>query len=225
MFYLLDTAETDKIKKAFDLYPLDGVTTNPTIIAKENKDFLSLLEEIRKIIGEDKMLHVQVLARNAAEMIAEAKYLNQKVGGKLYIKIPVTAEGIKAIKLLSAQGIETTATAIFTAQQALMAAKAGADFAAPYVNRIGNTNVDGAQVVKDIATLFKENNLKTKILAASFKNVNQIHKIMLSGAQSFTAGPDLIDKLLEHSGTSSSVDQFINDWESVYGKDKLSFDV
>lgn len=225
MLYLLDTAEIDKIEKAFDLYPMDGVTTNPTIIAKEKKDFLSLLNEIRKIIGKEKMLHVQVLARKAEAMIKEAKYLNEKIGGNLYIKIPVTGEGIKAVKLLAAQGIKTTATAIFTAQQALMAAEAGASFAAPYVNRIANTNTDGTQVVKDIASLFKENNLKTKILAASFKNVNQIHQIMLNGAEAFTAGPELMDQLLEHSGTKASVDQFIADWESVYGENNLSFDV
>ena len=224
MLYLLDTAEIEKIEKAFELYPLDGVTTNPSIIAKENKDFISLLNQIRDIIGEDKMLHVQVLAEKAEKMIKEAKYLNNKIGGNLYIKIPVTDQGIKAIKNLGNE-IKITATAIFTPQQALMAAKAGADFAAPYVNRISNTNVSGIKVVSEIAQLLKENNLETKILAASFKNIQQIHEVTLNGAQAITAGTELIEKLLEHSGTTASIEQFIKDWEAVYGKGHLTYDL
>lgn len=225
MQYLLDTAEIESIKKAFELYPLDGVTTNPSIIAKENKGFISLLNQIRNIIGEDKMLHVQVLAKNAEQMIKEAKYLKNKIGGNIYIKIPVTAQGIKAIKSLKPHNFQITATAIFTPQQALMAAKAGADFVAPYVNRISNTNVSGIKVVREIVHLLKENNLKTKVLAASFKNIQQIHEVTLNGAQAITAGVELTEKLLEHSGTSNSVEKFIKDWETIYGKGNLTYDI
>ncbi|ADQ13618.1 fructose-6-phosphate aldolase [Halanaerobium hydrogeniformans] len=225
MLYLLDTAKIEEIEKAFDLYPLDGVTTNPSIIAKENKDFIPLLKEIRNIIGEKKMLHVQVLAEKAEQMIKEAQYLNDKISGDLFIKIPVTKEGIKAIKNLKTEKIKITATAIFTPQQALMAAKAGADFVAPYVNRIANTNVSGIKVVREIVQLIKENNLKTNVLAASFKNIQQIHEVTLNGAQAITAGAELTGKLLEHSGTKNSVEQFIKDWEAVYGKDILTYEL
>jgi fructose-6-phosphate aldolase 2 len=222
MLYLLDTANLEEIKRGVDLYPLDGVTTNPTILARENKDPFTTLKEIRNIIGEKSMLHVQVLATEAEEMILEAEYLNKVLGGNLYVKIPVLAEGIKAIKTLSNNNIKTTATAIFNQQQALMAAKAGADFVAPYINRIGNTNVNGIKVVSEIVNLLKENNLDTKVLAASFKNTQQIHEVTLSGAQSITINADLLDKLLEHSGTTWSVNQFISDWNNSFHRKKLT---
>ncbi|PRX26921.1 fructose-6-phosphate aldolase 2 [Orenia metallireducens] len=220
MLILLDTANLEKIKRLNDLYPLDGVTTNPSIISKENKDFLELLAEIRNIIGEDKMLHAQVLSTKAEEMIEEAEFLAKKFGENLYIKIPVIPEGIKAIKNLSKQGVKITATAVFTPQQAFMAAKAGADFVAPYVNRLDNISADGIKVVAEIIELFKVHRLDTKVIAASFKNINQIHQCLLQGSQAVTANPDLIEKLVYHPMTNLGVEGFIADWERVYGEGK-----
>ncbi len=225
MLYLLDTADLEEIKRTFDLYPLKGVTTNPTIIAKENDSFLAILNNIREIIGAEKMLHVQALGTTAEEIVKEAEYLNEKIGGELYVKIPVIPEGIKAIRILTEKGINTTATAIFSQQQALMAATAGADFVAPYINRIGNTNINGIKVVEEIVQLLDLHNLECKVLAASFKNAQQVHEVTLAGARAATINANLIDKLLEHSGTEWSVNQFIDDWESVYGEDKLVLDV
>ncbi|WP_432407154.1 fructose-6-phosphate aldolase [Wukongibacter sp. M2B1] len=225
MQYLLDTANLDAIKKAYNFYPMDGVTTNPTIISNENRNFLDILKDIRNIIGEESMLHIQAVSTNAEKIVEEAEYLHQIIGGNLYIKIPVIPEGIKAMKILKDKGIKITATAIFTAQQALMAAMAGAEFVAPYVNRIDNISGDGAFVVNEILQLFKHYNLDSKVLAASFKNVQQVHSVSLAGAQSVTVNPEILDKMLEHPLTDWSVNQFINDWENIYGIGKLTLDV
>lgn len=225
MLYLLDTANTEQIKRAFDLYPMHGVTTNPTIISKEKRNFLDILKEIRGIIGEDKMLHVQAVSIKAEDIVREAEYLNKTIGGNLYIKVPVIPEGIKAIKILKSKGIKTTATAVFTAEQALMAAIAGAEFVAPYVNRIDNISGNGVDVVSQIVQLFELHNVDTKILAASFKNVQQVHEVALTGCQSVTVNAEIMDKLLAHPLTDWSVDQFIRDWENVYGAGKVTYDV
>lgn len=218
MIYILDTANLQEIKRAYEFYPMEGVTTNPSIISKEKGDFIKILKNIREIIGNDSMLHAQVLSLKAEDMIEEAKYIAEQVGGNIYIKIPVTPEGIKAIKILSKEGYKITATAIFTAQQALIAAKAGAYFVAPYVNRIDNISGNGVEVVGEIIELLEFNNLNTKVLAASFKNVQQVNDVALRGCQSVTVGSDIMDKLIEHPLTELSVKQFINDWENVYNK-------
>ncbi|NFR87284.1 MULTISPECIES: fructose-6-phosphate aldolase [unclassified Clostridium] len=218
MIYILDTANLQEIKRAYEFYPMEGVTTNPSIISKEKGDFIKILKNIREIIGNDSMLHAQVLSLKAEDMIEEAKYISEQVGGNIYIKIPVTPDGIKAIKILSKEGYKITATAIFTAQQALIAAKAGAYFVAPYVNRIDNISGNGVEVVGEIIELLEFNNLNTKVLAASFKNVQQVNDVALRGCQSVTVGSDIMDKLIEHPLTELSVKQFINDWENVYNK-------
>ncbi|GIM27726.1 transaldolase [Clostridium polyendosporum] len=218
MIYMLDTANLAAIKKAYDLYPLSGVTTNPTIISKENKGFIEILQDIRNIIGEDIMLHAQVLGTTAEEMIEEAKYLKEKIGKNIYVKVPVTQQGIKAIKILKKQDFKITATAIFTAQQALMAGVSGADFVAPYVNRIDNISGNGVEVVKNIIDQIKVYNLDTKVLAASFKNVQQVHEVSKIGVHSITVNPEIMDKMLEHPLTDWSVNEFIKDWKKVYGQ-------
>ncbi|MBU3182812.1 transaldolase family protein [Clostridium psychrophilum] len=222
MQYILDTADISFIKKAIDLYPIEGVTTNPTIIAKEKGDFKSIIKGIREVIGEDLMLHVQCLSLNAETIVKEALYIQQFAGKNVSVKIPVIPEGIKAIKILKSKNIRTTATAIFTAQQALMAANAGADYVAPYINRIDNILGDGAKVVSDIVQLFNINNISTKVLAASFKNVEQVHKVCLAGAHSVTVNKDLFEKLIYHPYTDLSIETFISDWEGQYGKGKTT---
>lgn len=221
MLYYLDTASIEQIKKAFDYYPMAGVTTNPTIISKEKTAFLPLLQEIRSVIGMEADLHVQVLGQTAETMVAEAKYLKEKIGGDLVIKIPVIPEGIKAMKWLSREGFRITATAIYTADQALMAAMAGAEFLAPYVNRIDNISGNGVAVVRQIQTMLNQHELDAKILAASFKNNQQVHEVALVGAQSVTVNADIMDQLLAHPLTTSSVSQFVSDWESVYGESTI----
>ncbi|WED28855.1 fructose-6-phosphate aldolase [Vibrio sp. DW001] len=224
MIYFLDTANLDDIKRAVDLYPLAGVTTNPTIISKENKPLKEIILNIREIIGSDRLLHVQVMGKTAEVMLQEAEAL-RAFDSDLYIKVPVTPQGIKAIKLMAEKAIPVTATAILTPQQALMAAVAGAEFLAPYVNRLDNICTDGIQVVAEIAQLLKTHNLSAKVLAASFKNVQQVHGVAKVGGQSATIAPDVFDLLLNHPLTDSGVAGFTADWESVYGEGQTVLDV
>lgn len=222
MIYMIDTANIEEIKDAIEFYPLHGVTTNPTILAKEKKDPIALLKEIRTIIGTETMIHAQVLSTSAEGMIQDAEYLKQNIGGNLYIKIPVTKEGIKAIKTLKAQGYNITATAIFTAQQGLMASIAGADYIAPYVNRIDNLSGDGVGVVGSLIDMIKKYNLSTKVLAASFKNVQQVHEISNLGGHSVTVSKEIFDKMLEHPMTDWSVNKFIEDWGKSFMRKSLT---
>jgi len=224
MIYMLDTADLNAIQKAVDLYPLSGVTTNPSIIAKENRPFKNILLDIRKIIGDERMLHAQVMGRTAEIMLEEAKAMCQ-IDANLIIKVPVTAQGLKAIKLINAQGIRITATAILTPQQALMAAMAGAEFLAPYVNRLDNICSGGTQVVDEIVHLIDTYGLEAKVLAASFKNVQQVHEVAKAGAHSVTIAPDVFDLLLNHPLTDSGVAGFVADWESSYGIGKNVLDI
>lgn len=147
MLYIMDTANLDKIRHCVEFYPIDGVTTNPSIISKEHSDFPKLIKEIRSIIGEDRMFHIQVTGDTYEEIVKEATELRDYVGGNLYIKVPISKEGLKATSKLKEMGMKVTETAIFTPQQALIAAKAGADFVAPYVNRLDNIVSDGVNVV------------------------------------------------------------------------------
>ncbi|PJC85033.1 transaldolase [Vibrio sp. HA2012] len=218
MIYMLDTANPEAIKKALDLYPLDGVTTNPSIVAKENKPLKDVLTGIREIIGSERMLHAQVMGTTAEIMVEEAEAMCA-VDPLLIIKVPVTPQGIKAMKLLKEKGIRITATAILTPQQALMAAKAGAEFLAPYVNRLDNICGDGTLLAAEIAHLINIYGLDAKVLAASFKNVQQVHEVAKAGAQSVTIAPDVFDLLLYHPLTDTGIAGFKADWDNVYGKD------
>lgn len=219
MQIILDTADVQEIERLTKIYPIDGVTTNPSIVVKQKREFTGLIKEIRKIIGNDKMLHVQALGKTAEEIIEEAQYLNELIGGNLYIKIPVIEEGIRAISILKEKSIKTTATAVFTPLQALISARAGAEYVAPYVNRLDNISAGGVEVVSEIIQIFNIHNLNTKVLAASFKNTEQVHKVCLAGGQAVTVSPDILTQLLYHPFTNSSVDKFIEDWEGLYGKE------
>ncbi|PWM47515.1 MAG: fructose-6-phosphate aldolase [Clostridiales bacterium] len=221
MLYIIDSADIEKIKRCVEFFPIDGVTTNPTIISKEHTDFATLIKSIRNIIGPDKMFHIQTKADTAKDIINEAVALNEFVGGNFYIKIPISDEGLKATKELKKMGIKVTETAIFTQQQALIAAKAGADFVAPYVNRLDNIVSDGVHVVGEIVDLLKMHNLPSKVLAASFKTVEQIHKIALVGGHAVTLNPSLYEQLVYHPLTQYAIDDFNVDWESVYGKNTI----
>ena len=171
MKFIIDDADVKKIKEIYEYFQVDGVTTNSSILAKSGRQPFDVLKEIREFIGKDAELHVQVIASKAEGMIEDAERILKELGDNTFVKIPVTKEGLKAIKILSQRGVKITATAIYTQMQAYLAGKAGADYAAPYVNRIDNLGANGIQTAKDIHDIFKKNNLKTEVLAASFKNV------------------------------------------------------
>lgn len=221
MIYILDTADLAAIKHCNEFYPLSGVTTNPSIIAKEKTDLRSLLGDIRNIIGPDKMLHVQTTADKAEDIVAEAKHLYSMVGGEFYVKIPIGEEGLKATMILKKLGIGVTMTAIFTPAQALMAAMAGADFVAPYVNRLDNIIGDGARVVSEIVEQLELYGVETKVLAASFKNAEQVHKCALVGCHSVTVTADILKALISHPMTDAAVEGFNRDWQATYGEKRI----
>ncbi len=221
MLYLIDTANLDAIRTCCEYYPVAGVTTNPTIVSRENTDFKTLVTSIREIIGDERMLHVQTTATEAEEIVREAEMLRSLVGGKFYIKIPITKEGLKAAAVCKSHGIGVTMTAIFTQPQALLAARAGVDFVAPYINRLDNIVSDGVHVVEEIVDIYRAYSLPTQVLAASFKNAEQVHKVSLTGAHAVTINPDLFDTLLYHPLTFYAIDDFAKDWETVYGDKKI----
>ena len=223
MLYILDTADLDAIKHCNEYYPLAGVTTNPSIIAKENTDFWVLVKEIRKIIGDDKMLHIQTTQDTAEKIVEEAKLLKYELGGEFYIKIPISEEGLKATKMLKKEGIGVTMTAIFTPPQALVAAKAGAAFVAPYANRLDNIIGDGCEVVAQIVEELDRYDLDCQVIAASFKNAEQVHKCAMAGCHCVTVTGDLLKLIISHPMTDAAVESFKKDWSGVYG-DKTILD-
>ena len=217
MIYILDTADLSAIKHCNEFYPLAGVTTNPSIIAKEKTDFWKLVKDIRAIIGEDKMLHVQTTAKTADKIVEEAKLLKAELGGNFFIKIPICEEGLKATMELKKIGIAVTMTAIFTPAQALIAAMAGASFVAPYVNRLDNIIGDGTNVVAEIVNQLEIYGSDCKVLAASFKNAEQVHKCASVGCHSVTVNADILKTVISHPMTDAAIAGFDKDWGSVYG--------
>ena len=225
MLYLLDTADVREIARCLDLYPLAGVTTNPSIIAEARRPFMDILTDIRKVIGEQLMFHVQVAGSDAETMVAEAHRLRDRFGAGIQPKLPVSPQGLKAIRLLAASGFSVTATAVGTPQQALLAARAGAAFTAPYVNRLDNIYGDGIGVVSTMVRLFLAHGLSTRVLAASFKNVQQVQDVALAGAQAVTLAPDLLDMVARHPLTDSGIEGFMADWNGAYGKGTTLLDL
>ena len=218
MVYILDTANIEDIKHCNEFYPLSGVTTNPSIIAKEKRDFWAIIKDIRNIIGPDKILFVQTVQKTADKIVEEAKLLNEKSGGNFGVKIPIGEEGLKATMALNKLGIKVLMTAIFTPAQALIAAKAGADYVAPYVNRLDNIIGDGTEVVAQIVEEFAIHNLPCKVLAASFKNAEQVHRCAMAGCQCVTVSADILKSVISHPMTDSAIAGFDKDWKGVYGE-------
>ncbi|WP_428909928.1 transaldolase family protein [Niallia sp. Krafla_26] len=214
----IDSANIESIKMLNDYFPIAGVTTNPSILVKEEKPYLDTLKEIRAIIGTDKELFVQAIGDRAEEIVEEARFISQQISGNVIVKVPVTEEGIKAIKLLAAENIPTLATTVYTAFQALMAAMAGAKYVAPYVNRIDNLAGNGVKVVTEIAQLFKTYELGCEILAASFKNLQQVFEVCLAGAETVTVSPDIIEKMIAFPSTGTDVATFKQQWQDFYGE-------
>ena len=221
MKLFIDSANVNKIQLLSDYYSIDGVTTNPSIIVKEGKPYLPLLKDIQSSIGTEKELFVQAIADMAENIVEEAKYIQDSLQGNIVIKIPVTSEGLKAIKLLSRMGIRTLATTVYTPMNAYLAAKAGASYVAPYVNRIDNLSVNGIQVVKDIVEIFAKSNFNCEVLAASFKNTQQVLEVCLAGAQGVTASPDIIEAFLKVPSIKENVETFSKEWYGLYGSNSL----
>ena len=217
MIYLADTANLKELKDLFYYFPLEGVTTNPTILAAEKRPFSEIMPQIIDIVG-DKMIHIQMMSHEAEDMVREAKAYKEKykLGDNYFAKIPVSQEGYRAMPMLKDEGIKVTATAIFTQQQALVAARAGADWVAPYVNRLDNISSHGIEVVKNIVENITRFNLDTKVLAASFKTVDQVHRVSMVGSHSATISFEILERLRSHPMTDMSVEWFDKDAKGIY---------
>ena len=203
MKFIIDDANVEAIKNLYEYFPVEGVTTNPSILAKSKRPPYEVLGEIREFIGKDADLHVQVVSKCAEDMVTEAEEMLKRLGENTYIKVPTTREGLKAMKLLSSKGVKITATAIYTPMQAFLAAKAGASYAAPYVNRIDNLGADGIETVKKIHDIFQNNGLKTEVLAASFKNSQQVLELCAYGIGAATIAPDVIEGLIKNDAVTA----------------------
>lgn len=217
MIYMADTADLEELRKLYDFFPLEGVTTNPTILSHSGYKLSVAIEGIQELVGSG-MVHVQMISAKSDDMVREAKKYRSyfDFGDNFYAKIPVTEEGYRAMTILKEAGVNVTATAIFTQQQALVAMKAGADFVAPYVSRLDNISSHGIEVVSDIVQNIMEYGLNGKVLAASFKTVDQIYRVSMAGAHSATIGPELLHLLVKHPMTDIGVKQFEIDAEGLY---------
>ena len=237
MEYFLDTADIEAIKRINEIFPIAGVTTNPSIIAKEKRNFKDIINDIYNVIGKEKVVHAQAVGSTADIIVKEVNLLRDTFGENIYAKIPVTPEGIKAMKVLSKDGHKITATGILSSQQIIMAAEAGAEYMAPYINRSDNIGESGVEIVRDaykILEMVKKSDeeclkrykrvFEPKILGASFKNVRQVHETMLAGSKSVTISTDVFERLIYHPYTDWSMDTFNSDWEKIYG-DKTLIDL
>ena len=220
MKLILDTADTLAIAHFNEYLSIDGVTTNPSIITKSNKEFEVVIKEIIEILDDNQSLYVQVVATTCDEIVEEAKYIHSLRKNNIYAKIPVTNEGLKAIKICKQLGIKVLATAIYSANQGFLAALSGADCLAPYVNRMDNLG-DGIQGVLDLIQMLKLNNMDTQVIAASFKNTRQVHELITGGIQSVTLPTDVLTNMMNHPMTDIAVNDFTNDWEKTYHRTTL----
>ena len=221
MKLILDTANLDDIRYFNTYYPIVGVTTNPTILSREGGDIAAHLKEIRKVIGEEKELHIQVTETEYEAIVKEAKAIVKAFGKNTYVKIPATDIGLRATKTLSEEGYNITVTAVLSAGQALLAANAGAKYVAPYVSRLENICENGVETVAEIQQIFDAAGCDTEILAASFKTAREVLEVALTGADAATVSAEVMKKLLAHTATDTSIAGFAADWEKAFGKRTL----
>lgn len=212
MKLFIDTANVDEIRKASEMGVICGVTTNPSLIAKEGKVFEEVIKEIVTLV--DGPISAEVIGLEADQMVKEAKEL-VKIHKNIVIKIPMTAEGLKAVKVLSANNIKTNVTLIFSAAQALLAARAGATYVSPFLGRLDDIGDEGMRLIEEIAEIFAIHDIPTEIISASVRT--QIHVIQAArrGAHIATVPYKVIAEMIKHPLTTAGIEKFLKDWESV----------
>ena len=218
MKLVIDDADTKKIQHIWEYYPCAGVTTNPSILAKAGRPPFEVLREIRAIIGQDAELHAQVIASDADGMMRDAERIRKELGENTFVKVPAVPEGFKAMKAIHKAGIKITATAIYTPMQAYLAGMAGASYAAPYINRIDNMGYDGIHVACEIQDIFTKNEIPCEILAASFKNSQQVLALCKYGIGAATVACSVIDNFVKNAAIDDAVEAFIHDFEGLTAK-------
>ncbi len=209
MKFFVDTAEIDEIRELAETGMVDGVTTNPSLILKSGRDIIEVTREICGII--DGPVSAEVAATEASAMIAEGRKLAE-IAPNIAVKLPLTWDGLRACKTLSGEGKMVNVTLCFSANQALLAAKAGATFISPFIGRLDDINLDGMELIQEIRQIYDNYSFGTEILAASIRTVNHVKASALIGADVITAPPAVIKKLVEHPLTAAGLDTFLKDW-------------
>jgi transaldolase len=209
MKFFVDTADMNAIRDLHELGVVDGVTTNPSLVAKSGRDFKEVVAEICELV--DGPVSAETVALDAEGMLAEGREL-AKIGKNIAIKVPLTWEGLKACKALSDEGRMVNVTLCFSPNQALLAAKAGATFVSPFIGRLDDINLDGMELIRDIRTIYDNYGFETQILAASIRSVNHMTQAALIGADVATAPPEVIHKMAAHPLTDKGLDAFLKDW-------------
>ena len=217
MKLFIDTANVDEIRRANDLGVICGVTTNPSLIAKEGRDFVEVVKEITEIV--DGPISAEVISMEADQMVAEALELYRTINNKnLVIKIPMCAEGLKATKQLTALGIKTNVTLIFSTAQALLAAKAGATYVSPFVGRLDDIGFEGIDLVEDIVKIFRIYGIKTEIISASIRSSNHVIEVARVGSDIATVPYKIIEGMIHHPLTANGIQRCLDDWAKAEQK-------
>ena len=217
MKFFVDTANVEDIKKANDMGVICGVTTNPSLIAKEGRDFGEVIHEIASIVDGPISGEVKAATTDAPGMIQEGREI-AAIHPNIVVKIPMTPEGLKAVKVLSAEGIKTNVTLIFTANQALLAARAGASYVSPFLGRLDDISQTGVDLIRVIAEIFNNYDLKTEIIAASIRNPIHVTDCALAGADIGTVPYKVIEQMTKHPLTDQGIAKFQADHKAVFGE-------
>ncbi|MFL6892895.1 fructose-6-phosphate aldolase [Enterobacter roggenkampii] len=212
----LDTANVAEVERLARIFPIAGVTTNPSIIAASRESIWDVLPRLQQAIGPEGTLFAQTMSRDAEGMVAEAKRLSNAIPG-IVVKIPVTAQGLIAIKALKKEGITTLGTAVYSAAQGLLAALAGAKYVAPYVNRVDAQGGDGIRMVQELQSLLELHAPGSKVLAASFKTPRQALDCLLAGCEAITLPLDVEQHMLGTPAVESAIEKFEQDWKNAFG--------
>ena len=213
MKFFIDTANPGEIRRACEMGVIDGVTTNPTLISKENKDFESLIREICEII-QGLPISLEVLSLKSEGMIEEARKLT-KMGENIVVKIPMTIEGLKAIKVLVSEGIKTNTTLVFSPTQALLAAKAGTTYVSPFIGRLDDISQRGMDLIEQIVTIFNNYGFESEVIVASIRHPIHVLEAALIGADVATIPYKVIEQLVQHPLTDIGIEKFLADWKKV----------
>ncbi len=217
MKLFIDTAKVEDIRKANDMGVICGVTTNPSLIAKEGRDFNEVIREITTIVDGPISGEVKATTVDAEGMIKEGREI-AAIHPNMVVKIPMTIEGLKAVKVLAAEGIKTNVTLIFTANQALLAAEAGATYVSPFLGRLDDINQDGVSLIEDIVTIFDNYGYETEIIAASVRNPVHVTNCALAGADIATVPYSVIEQMTKHPLTDAGIARFQADYKAVFGE-------
>lgn len=212
MLFFLDTADIDEIRRGLDLGMVDGITTNPSLIAKQGKPYLPTVKEIADLVPGP--VSGEVLATDHDEMLDQARRLAD-LADNVVVKIPLLPQGLRAVRQLTEDGIATNVTLCFSANQALLAAKAGATYISPFVGRLDDIGHDGMDLIEDVVTIYDNYDFDTGVLVASVRHPNHVHRAALLGADVATIPFGILEKLYRHGLTDTGLERFLSDWEST----------